>query len=203
MAQILVIAAILAAVAIAGAAMLLTSIERKLDLLIVLFRDLLCFLEHEHPRPTPTAFAITQVPDSAQSWPPTSLYDNSRGWYTLPQGATDMSSAPIPQILGITLGNTGTFNTLVTAPPGATFPSGTTFAWSSSDPLTSLTPSGDTTQVAVATTTSDTATSFVLICTATFTPAGGTQQTETATATVPLTAPVSTTPTAFAINQLS
>jgi hypothetical protein len=120
-------------------------------------------------------------------------------------GESHMSTGPVlPQILGITLGNVGTFNTIVTAPAGAIFPAGVQFAWSSSDPLTTLTPSADTTTVAIATTTSDTAASFALTCGATFTAPGATSPTTlTATATVPLNAPVSTVPSAFSINQVS
>ena len=119
------------------------------------------------------------------------------------QSGENMSS-PTPVILGITLGNVGTFQEVVTAPAGATFPAGTTFTWSSSDSLTTLTPSTDTTQVAVATSTSDTATSFVLTCTSSFTPPGASAPLS-ATATVPLNpaTPPANTPTAFAINQLS
>jgi hypothetical protein len=147
---------------------------------------LLAVLESETP--TPTAFAINQVAPVAQG--------------------DSMSTPPVtptPQILGITLGNVGTFNTIVTAPSGAAFPAGTQFQWASSDPLTTLTPSADTTSVAVATTTSDTATSLTLTCTSTFTPPGASAPLS-ATATVPLNAPAPPpvpTPTAFAINQVS
>jgi hypothetical protein len=152
--------------------------ERQLCLL----ERLLELLEPSPLPPSPTAFAINQI---------------------VSPGDLTMSTGPVtPQILGITLGNVGTFNTLVTAPAGASFPTGTTFAWTTSDPLTTLTPSTDTTQVAVATTTSDTSPLFTLTCVATM-PGGATL---TATASVPLNAPVVTsppTPTAFAINQLS
>lgn len=74
-------------------------------------------------------------------------------------------------IKGIVLGATGTFQ-MTPLPTGSVFPSGTTFTWTSDDTLTSLTPSADGTGVAVATTTGDTATSFNLTCTSSFTPPG-------------------------------
>jgi hypothetical protein len=147
-------------------------------------------LKHHLPIPTaPTSFVIQQLsqinPITGEELP--------------------MSTIPLPQILGITLGNTGVFNTLVTAPSGGVFPAGTTFTWSSSDSLTTLTPSADTTSVAVATTTSDTATSFVLTCVSSYTPPGASAPLQ-ATATVPFNPAVVTPPpavTAFAINQVS
>jgi len=154
-------------------------IEEDLGRLVKLFADLLRFLFK-----TPSHMAITQIVITESG---------------------DTMSSPTPVILGITLGNVGTFQEVVTAPAGAAFPAGTTFTWSSSDPLTTLTPSSDTTQVAVATSATDTATSFVLTCTSSFTPPGASAPLS-ATATVPLNAatpPPPVTPTSMAINQLS
>lgn len=97
-------------------------------------------------------------------------------------------------ITGIVLGATGTFQE-VPSPAGSAFPAGTTFTWTSSDSLTSLTPSGDTTQVAVATSASDPATSFTLTCTSSTGVVG--------TASVPLLPAVVGAPTSITINQLS
>ena len=79
-------------------------------------------------------------------------------------------------ILGIAPGATGIFAE-VPLPPESVFPSGTAFSWSSDDPAnTSLTPSSDGTQVAVAVASSiqNNATGFNLTVIAEFTdPASG------------------------------
>lgn len=115
--------------------------------------------------PTPTTIAIQQL-----------------------QGGSTMA------ITGIVLGATGTFQE-VPSPAGSAFPAGTTFTWTSGDSLTTLTPSGDTTQVAVATSASDPATSFTLTCTSSTGVVG--------TASVPLLPAVVGAPTSITINQLS
>jgi hypothetical protein len=144
-------------------------------------RDLITFLSDSGPEPTPTAMSVVQL-----------------------QGGTMSTSTPT--ILGITLGNTGTFQEVVTAPAGAAFPAGTTFTWTATgSTLLALTPSSDGTQVAVATTAGDPATSFQLTCTSSFTPPNATAPLS-ATVTVPLTPaapPPVPTPTAMGINQLS
>ena len=122
--------------------------------------------------PTPTTIAIQQL-----------------------QGGSTMA------ITGIVLGATGTFQE-VPAPAGSAFPAGTTFTWTSSDSLTTLTPSADTTQVAVATSASDPATSFTLTCTSNFTPPGASAPVSGSTS-VPLLPAVVGAPTGITINQLS
>jgi hypothetical protein len=169
------------ALALLGLAMtrLNSWLDRKLDLIAAQQRDTNALLGRlvrlltPTNTPTPTAMTITQL-----------------------QGESNMA------ITGIVLGATGTLQAVATAPAGAAFPAGTTFTWSSSDTLTTLTPSADTTQVAVATVAGDTATSFTLTCTSNFTPQGATAPLS-ATATVPLTAPAAPQPTAMGINQLS
>jgi hypothetical protein len=66
-----------------------------------------------------------------------------------------------PGIIGIVLGAVGTF-TEVPAPVGGALQAGAIPTWTSDDTLTALTPSTDGTSVSVATSTSDTATSFNL-----------------------------------------
>jgi hypothetical protein len=64
-------------------------------------------------------------------------------------------------ITGIVLGATGTF-TETPSPAGGALQAGNIPVWTSDDTLTTLTPSADGSSVAVATSTSDTATSFNL-----------------------------------------
>ena len=106
-------------------------------------------------------------------------------------------------VTGIVAGATGTFQEVVTAPPGAVFPAGTTFVWTVDDTAdTALTPSVDTTQVAIAVSTAPAQTSFNLICTSNFTPPGANAPLAVTKSVPILTAPVNT-PTAMDINQLS
>ena len=104
-------------------------------------------------------------------------------------------------VTGIVLGQTGTFQE-VPLPAGSVFPAGTTFTWFSDDTLTTLTPSADGTQAAVATSASDTATSFNLTCTSSFTPPGGPAPL-VSTVNVPLLPVPVPTPTDMTINQIS
>lgn len=127
---------------------------------------------------TPTGIAITQV----------NANKVSQGDQAMP-------------ITGIVKGAPGTFTETPT-PAGTVFPAGTTFTWTSDDPLTTLTPSADGTSVAVATTASDPATSFNLTCTSSFTdPATGTVV--AGKVNVPLMPAQVQTPTGIQIDQTS
>lgn len=74
---------------------------------------------------------------------------------------TQIGEDGMPTNNSITLGQVGNF-TSVTSPAGSSLQAGTTPAWTSSDPLTTLTPSPDGFSVAVGTSATDTATSFTL-----------------------------------------
>jgi hypothetical protein len=116
-------------------------------------------------------------------------------WFTVSQAPTTTTQGDMTMaITGIVLGATGTFQEQP-SPAGSSFPTGTTFTWTSDDTLTTLTPSADTTQVAVATSASDTATSFNLTCTS--------STGVTGTANVPLLPGQAVGPTGITINQLS
>lgn len=99
-------------------------------------------------------------------------------------------------ITGIVLGATGTF-TETPSPAGGALQSGNVPVWTSDDTLTTLTPSADGTSVAVATSASDTATSFNLTV-------SGVASDGTAISTsvnVPLLPPAVVPATGFTINQ--
>jgi hypothetical protein len=104
-------------------------------------------------------------------------------------------------ITGIVKGATGTFGSTPT-PAGSVFPAGTTYVWTADDPSVSLTPSSDGTSVAAATSVADTAASFNLTQTSSFT-APGASAPVSRTVNVPLLAPVVPTPTGIAISQIS
>lgn len=175
--------------------------------------DLFRHHKHQPPKPDPELDELKQIEHTDQRIEDDlDLLVNAELHLPSAMAITQISSpiggfimsVPTPTILGITLGNTGVFQEVVTAPTGAAFPPNTTFKWTSDDALTTLTPSTDTTQVAIATTTGDTATSFNLTCTSSFTPPGASAPLS-ATANVPLNPAVVTppTPSAMAINQLS
>jgi hypothetical protein len=120
---------------------------------------------------TPTAITITQI-----------------------QGDNTMA------ITGVTAGgNPGTFK-MTPLPTGSAFPTGTTFVWTSSDSATALTPSVDGTSVAVAVAAADTAPSFDLTCTSSFTPPGAAAPLAKKV-TVPILQPAVPTPTDMSIDQ--
>jgi len=103
-------------------------------------------------------------------------------------------------ITGVPVGGTGTFQESG-LPAGSVFPTGTSFAWTSSDTAnTTLTPSTDGTQVAVAVGSGATVGgSTTLSCVATL-PGGGTVS---GSATVPYLPAAVTVPTSIQIDQLS
>jgi hypothetical protein len=118
---------------------------------------------------------------------------------------TQIGSIDMPTNNSIVLGQVGTF-VESPVPVGSLLPAGTIPTWTADDPNVALTASADGTSVAVATSTTDTAASFNLTCTATFiNPATGASVTITSGLVniALLPAVVSNLPTALSISQVS
>ncbi len=110
-------------------------------------------------------------------------------------------------ITGTPAGGISTFQSSPSAPPGAVFPAGTTFAYSVDDTADiTLAPNPaaptDPTQVQATCIAAPAATSYNLTCTSSFTPLGASAPLAV-TVNVPILAAAVPTPTAMAINQLS